>query len=89
MLFLPIKFTFDDYSTLHIALLIKMVRNFLQNGRNYLMMMAADFSGWWYQSDKVLNRIPQYNLQQWPEKSVCADAMHHIDFNVVSINLLY
>ena len=52
------------------------------------MMTAADFSGW-YQSDKVLGRVPQYILQQWPEKSVCADAVHHIDYNVVSIDLLY
>ena len=87
MFFLPMKFTFDGYS--HIALLIKMVRNFLPNGKIYLMLTAADFSGWWYQRDKVLGRVPQYILQQWPDKSVCADAVHHIDYNVISINLLY
>ena len=83
------KCTFCGYSTLHIALQIKMVRNFLPNGRIYLMMTAADISGLWYQNDKVLGRVPQYILLQWPEKSVCADAVHHIDFTVVSINLLY
>ena len=83
------KYTFGGYSTLHIALQIKKVRNFLPNGRICLMMTATDFSGWWYQSDKVLGRVPQYTLQQWPEKSVCADVVHHIDYIVISINLLY